>query len=50
VTIEEAMRTIWPFSGVMFAVLMLVTPAVDLAGCPAYLACDGGCSRVWSLR
>jgi TRAP-type C4-dicarboxylate transport system permease large subunit len=32
VTIEEVMRKIWPFYGVMFAVLMLVTylPAISL--------------------
>jgi tripartite ATP-independent transporter DctM subunit len=32
VTIEEVMRRIWPFYGVMFAVLMLVTyaPAISL--------------------
>ena len=32
VTIEQVMRTIWPFYGVMFAVLMLVTfiPALSL--------------------
>src|SRR5476651_1652546 len=32
VTIEQVMRTIWPFYGVMFAVLMLVTyiPAISL--------------------
>ena len=32
VTIEQVMRTIWPFYGVMFVVLMLVTyvPALSL--------------------
>jgi TRAP-type C4-dicarboxylate transport system permease large subunit len=32
VTIEEVMRKIWPFYGVMFAVLMLVTylPTISL--------------------
>ena len=31
VTIEEVMRRIWPFYGVMFGVLMLVTYIPDLS-------------------
>jgi TRAP-type C4-dicarboxylate transport system permease large subunit len=31
VTIEEVMRRIWPFYGVMFLVLMLVTYIPDLS-------------------
>ena len=35
VTIEEVMRRIWPFYGVMFAVLMLVTYVPrSRCGCP----------------